>query len=277
MSTFDDDETGQVTSSPIEAYEFIGSATTWRVTSAIAAVTIDGNSYTPTAGVVRSSVVLATVKDAPTLTVQMPISHALVQHYGFQTPPRSLRCKVYRYQPTADEYIVEWDGEVTSLAPKGLMAEIRVPSALGARLGTSVPTLTIRKHCLHALYDARCRVARASFDLATTVASVSATDGRIVTVAGIGGNPDQWFRAGEIVRDSDGERRSIVDQTGAVLKLVAPFRTLANPDPVTLYAGCDHKVETCDSKFANTANFSGFSTMPKLNPFRVPLRLGGDA
>ena len=53
VSTYANDETGQATSSPIEAYEFIGSATTWRVTSAIEAVTIDGNSYTPLAGLRR--------------------------------------------------------------------------------------------------------------------------------------------------------------------------------------------------------------------------------
>lgn len=271
--SYDSDESSVATGEPQEGYEFIGSATTWRYASGLASVTIDGNAYAPLAGLRRGSISLGTTRDTPTLMVDLPITAQVVQHYAFSTPPRSLRLKVYRQQTNSAEWIVAWDGEVRGISVKGNMATVSVPSALGERLSTTLPTLTVRRHCLHFLYDARCRVARASFDLATTVASVSA-DGRTVVVAGVGGNPDDWFRAGEIVRDADSERRSIIGQTGTTLLISAPFRTLANPDAVTLYAGCDHTAATCESKFANLNNFSGCPSLPTATPFGTPLLLG---
>jgi len=96
---------------------------------------------------------------------------------------------------------------------------------------------------------------------------------RPVTLASIGIAPDQWFRAGEIVRNVDGERRAIVDQAGAVLTLAHPFRTLLNGNGVTLYAGCDHTLATCSDKFNNAVNFGGHPTVPSSNPFLTPIRL----
>jgi uncharacterized phage protein (TIGR02218 family) len=273
---YDDDESSQAAGAPIEGYEFIGSATTWRYTSHVEAVTIDGDTYTPIAGLRRSSVGLGSTNDTPVLKMALPVTSPVVQHYAFATPPRTLQLNVWRYQPVSGEWKRYWHGEVTSIAPKGPSAEVTSPSNLAARLSTNVPGLTVRTHCSHFLYDARCRVARAGFDHTTTVASVNGTDARIITVAGVGAFPDQYFKAGEIVRDSDGERRSIIDQVGAVLKVASAFRTLANPDVVTLYAGCDHTAATCETKFSNTVNFGGFPRMPKRNPFRVAITLGDD-
>lgn len=272
--TYAADEESQAAGAPLEGFEWVGSASTWRYTSAIEAVTIDGNSYTPLAGLIRSSIGVGTTQDTPTLTVTLPTSAQVVAHYAFATPPRSLTLNLYRYQAVSGEWVVAWTGEVASITAKGEVAEAVIPSALASRLSTPVPSLAIYGHCQHFLYDARCRVVRASFDLATTVASVSAS-GTTVTVAGVGGAVDHYYRAGEIVRDSDSERRSIISQIGTALIIAAPFRTIAAPNPVTLYAGCDHQHATCTAKFANLANFGGFPTMPSHNPFRVPIRLGG--
>lgn len=272
---FDDDESSQAASAPIEGYEFVGSATTWRYTSHLESVVIGGDTYTPLAGLQRGRIELGTTRDTPTLTVRLPSSTPVVQHYALASPPRSLQLNVYRLQEVSGEWKKWWHGDITAIKPAGLTAEVKCPSHLAARLATNVPGLSVLSHCNHYLYDARCRVARASFDHATTVAGVSATDGRIITVAGVGAFADQYFRAGEIVRDTDGERRTIVDQVGAILKVVAPFRALANGDAVTMYAGCDHTYATCSSKFSNVANFGGFPTMPTFNPFRVSITFEG--
>lgn len=271
MTDFATDETSRQGSAPAELYEFTGPATAYRYTSGIETVSLGGHDYEPLAGIRRTSIALGTTRDTPTLTVILPIASAVVGDYAFDEPPRSLSLKVYRYQPESDEYVIDWRGEVTSIKPRGEDAEVSIPSLLGARLGTSVPGLVVRKHCLHVLGDARCRVVMTLFDHATTVSMASGT---AVTVAGVGGADDQWFRAGEIVRDSDGERRLIIDQVGGVLEIVSPFRTLNGGDAVTLYAGCDHSAATCAAKFDNLVNFSGCATIPKFNPFRVPVRLG---
>ena len=271
MTDFATDETSREGSTPAELYEFIGPATTYRYASGIETVTLGGHDYAPLAGLVRTAISLGTTRDTPTLTVTMPVTAAVVAAYAYGEPPRSLELRVYRYQPTSDDYVIDWRGDVTSIKPRGEVAEVSIPSLLAARLGTVVPGLVIRKHCLHVLGDARCRVVMTLFDVATTV---SAASGTAVTVASVGGEDDQWFRGGEIVRDSDGERRLIVDQVGGVLELVSPFGTLNGGDAVTLYAGCDHSVATCAAKFNNVVNFSGCATIPKFNPFRVPVRLG---
>lgn len=268
-----DDEESQASGAPVEVYEFIGSATTWRYASGNVDAVVDGDTYTALAGLARSSISIGTTRDTPTLTVHLPTSAPLVGQYCFATPPRSLRLRLLRMQSVSGEWRVEWDGEVASIKAKGMMAEASSPSNLAARLSTNVPGLTLRVYCLHFLYDARCRVVAATYDHATTVASVS-SDGFTVTVSGVGAHPDNWFKAGEIVRDSDGERRSIVAQVGAVLTLASPFRTIANPNPVTMYAGCDHLFATCRSKFGNSPNFGGMPVMPQRNPFRNPIRLG---
>ena len=49
----------------------------------------------------------------------------------------------------------------------------------------------------------------------------------------------------------------------AVLTLLeAPVRTIAEGDGFTIRAGCDKRIETCGTKFANTANFRGFPHIP---------------
>jgi uncharacterized phage protein (TIGR02218 family) len=272
--TWTDDEESQAGGAPIEGYEFVGSATTWRYTSHIEAVTINGDAYTPLAALIRDNIILGGTHDSRPVKVTLPASTQLVQHYGLATPPTSLQLNIYRYQPTSNDFQIVWTGEVTGIRPKGLMATLECPSILGARLGTTVSSLTVRRFCNHRLYDARCRVLEADFDFATTVSAVS---GLSITLSGIGGHPVQWFRAGKITRDADGESRAIINQTSlpAVVTVHAPFRTLAPGDAVTLLAGCQHDTNICDTKFSNLANFGGFPTLLAFNPFDQPIKLGG--
>lgn len=44
--------------------------------------------------------------------------------------------------------------------------------------------------------------------------------------------------------------------------LEAPVRAIAGTDTFTIRAGCDKRIATCDSKFANVANFRGFPNIP---------------
>lgn len=268
MTSFADDEISQASSVPADGYEFVGSATTWRYTSGVTPITIDGNVYTPLAGLRRSLVKVGGMQDTPELTVTLPIAATVVQHYVFATPPRSLTFNLYRYQATSGGFEQQWTGEVVGINPSGEMATMTIPSAFGSRLSTNVPSGTLRKTCAHFLFDDRCRVSAAAFDFGTTVSTV---DDRTIVVASVDGHIDDYYRAGKIVRDSDGESRAIISQIGTTLLIASPFRTLAGTNPVTLYAGCDHTHTTCESKFSNLANFGGFPTMPIVNPFVAPL------
>lgn len=268
--TYEADEESVYDGEPYELFDFAGPQISYRYTSDQVAKTYDSNSYTPLAGLKRSRLGANSTRDANAILVTMPSSTTVVADYGFGVPPRSLRLRIYRIQDRSGVALTIWDGAVIGLKPRGASAEIRSSSQLAENLGTNIPSVSIQPICNHVLYDERCVVTRASFDQAATVSSVS---GYTVTVSTVGGNPDQWFRAGEIVRDTDGERRQIVDQVGAVLTISSSFRTLAGSDAVTLYAGCDHRNATCGDKFSNRANFGGHPSVPSSNPFLVPLRL----
>lgn len=278
MTTYAQDEASQADGDVTELYKFTGSATTWYYTSGIAAVTFAMHSYVPLAGLVRGPISKGSTFDARPLQVTLPTTAEIVQHYAFALPPRSLRLLVTRMQALSGESETIWDGEVTGITPNGPVAVVTSPSPLGAKLLATVPAQSIRPRCNHRLGDEHCRVdlTAAGRTTSTTVATVSA-DGYTITVAGVGGHIDHYFRAGVIVRDSDGEQRTIKEQVGTTLTLALPFRTLASPNPVTLTKGCDHTSAMCVADFDNLDNFGGFENVPRFNPHRVPIKLGRDS
>lgn len=265
---FDDDELSAHDGEPIELYEFVGSAATYRYTDSQVAQTFEANSYTP-ATISRGSIPGAGSADAGALTVRLPSTDPLVLAYGLGNPPRSLTLRLLRKQVVSGQAEELWRSSVTAPRIDGRWAEFQSPSRMADRLGATIPAVSFQRLCNHFLYDEHCRVARTDYDLATTVASVVGTT---VTVASIGGQPDAWFTSGEIVRNSDGERRMIVGQVGAVLELASPFRALSATDAVTLYAGCDHLVEACRDKFNNVVNFGGHPTVPRVDLFQINIR-----
>ena len=280
---YDDDQTGAATSDVTELYEFTGPSTVYRYTSGPASVTYGGHAYAPAAGLGRSALASTSTDDTARLTVTSAATASVVVAHGRSLAPRSLGLRVYRQQATSGETRRIWDGEVKSITSSSLtaVATITSESRVGGRMAARVPGLTVTSRCPHRLYDDRCRVNPDDFDLSTTVSSIS---GRTVTVASVGGQPDGWFgSSGEIRRDTDGERRSVITQVGAVLTLDAPFGTLNPGDAVTLWAGCDHlywkrKVGPdfaggdCITKFDNAINFGGAPAMPTINPFTAGVR-----
>ncbi len=267
---YDDDELSQAAGEPVELFEFAGSLLTWRYASGAQSVVHAGHTFSPLAGLERGGIQKASSKDSPTLTVRLPASAGVVVSHGLAVPPRSLSLTVYRYQQRSGGYVVAWSGPVTTIVPRGAMAEVKCPSLLGARLSVNVSGLALQHQCQHRLGDARCRVDLSGMTVSTTVSSVSGSN---VSVASFGGHPSQWFRAGEIVRDSDGERRTILYQAVSLV-LHAPFRELNHGDAVKLYPGCDHTEPTCRTKFTNGPNYSGFWIVPDGNPFktRIPFK-----
>lgn len=275
--TYADDVTSARSGDAIELYRFDGPQISYTHTSGTRAHTfaLDALVYAPLAGLRRSGVGASSSGDKRTLTVTMSGTCALATDYVYGTPPRSLRLRVYQLQRKSVEAVLIWDGDVTAVAAKGTEIDLRSSSQLSERLGTTVPAVSFQKLCNHFLYDARCRISRAASGLHYEPV-VSSTSGFTVTVNTLPGFTDDWFRAGEIVRDADGERRLIVGQIGTVLTLASPFRVLNAADAVTLYAGCDHRIATCSDKFNNIFNFGGHPSMLNSNPFILNIKLMRD-
>jgi uncharacterized phage protein (TIGR02218 family) len=250
-----------------EGIEIILPAVTYRIASGTRDVSIDGETFTASpAG--RDEVGVASATEENALIVTLPLSHAaIVRYLRGGIPPRQMFVNLWRRHGTDDAETL-WRGQVTSIAADtgAHVAKLRVVSSAFVQARRRLPTVTVGRGCPHILYAANtCRVSRASFVVAATVASYN---GRVVTLSTVGGNPSQWARGGELVHVASGERMTVQDQTGLDVTCQAQIQELALGDAVELYAGCDHSVAACRDKFSNMANYGGFPQLETEKPFQ---------
>ena len=265
--TFADTEVSIHDGRPIELYRFISPTTTYRYTSAGQDFDLDGEIF-QAQPIQRNALQGTSQDDSPTLDIQIAIIAEVVQDFAFQISENNLRLELLRSHGTTATTSLIWEGDVSGIGVRGRTARIRVPSRFGSSLSAPVPSVYYQSQCNHSLYDARCQVARSAFQQNTQTDTVAQT---AITVASVGGNPDQWFLGGEIVRVTDGERRLIVRQIGLNLVINFPFRTMNVGDQVQLFAGCDRTARTCRDKFSNIINFGGHPLIPLQNVFETGL------
>ncbi|MBK5911471.1 hypothetical protein CCR85_08200 [Rhodothalassium salexigens] len=136
--------------------------------------------------------------------------------------------------------------------------------------------------CRVDLFSAECGVDRRGFERHATVAAVTdgslgaVADNRVVFVDGLT-EPDGWFDYGELLWLSGGNagRRTEVRSwtaprveadgttTAGRIELWEPTaRAITAGDRLRLWAGCDKRLETCKTRFANVINFRGEPHVP---------------
>lgn len=253
--TFISQESSVEASEPREGIKIEMAAVTYRIATGTRDVTINSEVYTAYPSH-RGSIGLATTEKQDMLVVRLPMSHAVPQRWLAQgSPPKHVVISVFRQQGANYERI--WHGFVSSLGAEdgGRVALLHVPSRMTAVLERRLPTVTVGRSCPHILYDANCRVARASFKVTTTVASV---DGRVVTVASMGAHGDDWATFGELRHPSSDQSMTIYSQIGTTITMQAPIVELKVGDSVEVFAGCAHDIGECHTKFSNRVNFGGF-------------------
>lgn len=129
-------------------------------------------------------------------------------------------------------------------------------------LNAAFPRNYFLPQCNHALFDAGCGLAKATFAVAGTVDSGTVT---AITDAGLT-QASGYFAQGYVVISSGvnaGLTRSIKDFASGVLTLLYPLPAACSVgDTFTVYPGCDKTQATCSAKFANLARFRGFPYVP---------------
>lgn len=163
---------------------------------------------------------------------------------------------------------VEFRGRIGAITRKGaaFTAELRgLSEALNTEGGAS-----FRRDCAAELGDARCR-----FDLTTPGFRfdgrlLAVRDGAGLRVDGAAGVPEGWFTNG-VLEVLEGPARGLIGRIRAdrpedgarEIELWAALQALpGSGDAVRLTAGCDKRLQTCRSQFANVANFRGFPHLP---------------
>jgi Phage conserved hypothetical protein BR0599 len=159
------------------------------------------------------------------------------------------------------DFVPFWKGRQTGVSAKGnkviLQGEPKYTSQKRAGL-----RIVYESSCCNTLYEDDCKVSRAAFERFVTVTAIN---GRDITVTGLISDPDHWFTNG-MVKDTELRRYHISRQIGSVLTTFL-YPELRVGDEICIFPGCDQQRSTCINKFNNGLNFTAFADMPHKNPF----------
>ena len=274
-------ESGQ----PLELYLFKAKLGTeqYAYCSGNVEVTHLGITYYPSP-VKRGSLSVSSKASSGSLKVTVPRTNQFVLRYLSSSPPLPDELTIYRGHSSDPslEIITFWQGDVDGVQFEEDTATITL-TTLYQRLQRAIPKRTYSWACNHVLYDAGCRVGAEGNRSDALVSSIS-DDGLIVNL-----NPDpawlgttlgnrltndiKFFNGGYCkFTNTDGtiEYRTIANvsnDAGAEATLSIPINGLAVGGTLHMYAGCDHSVQTCHSKFSNVPNYGGCPFVPSANPF----------
>ena len=271
---FDTYESGQQNSQPVELYTVTVGATIYRWTSAEDDVVEAADTFT--AINISRERLTGGGRDAREkfLTITLPSDNALVSEYINAVPGVKAEVVIERTQrpDSFGETIILFEGRVASVAfeQQGRVAKVKVEPRISAT-SRPVPRFNYQGMCNHVLYDARCQVDDTDSANKLSNAPVTLEDGNEITVTGASGFTDGWFTGGFIEADGGLDHRLILDHVGDVLTLHLPFATSQTGKQVNVFAGCDHTIATCKSKFDNVINYGGFAFVPTKNIFETGL------
>lgn len=268
--TFDAQERSRELGAPIELYTFAVGPDVFRITSAEDEIAFGGNTYTPRI-VSRSSIVINPQNRAQLLTVELPSDDEFSAKYinivpGFRATLTIQR--LHRFDsPAFTDAETIFKGIVRSVAytNDGFKSKISIIPIDGA-MKRSIPRFTYQGLCNHVLFDNRCKVLETSFRYQGNVSVVS---GKTITVDGLNAAKGAGWAVGGFVTLPSGDFRLILEQATDVLTLLLPFvdETLVLNQTVSVFAGCDHTIQVCKSKFNNVVNYGGFAFVPLRNVF----------
>jgi uncharacterized phage protein (TIGR02218 family) len=152
---------------------------------------------------------------------------------------------------------------------RGRLAFVAEVRSLAHVLGQTVGR-TFQASCDAALGDARCGVNIEAPAFKGTGAVIDVLRDRAFTASGLGSFAAGWFAFG-IVEWSAGANagrrvevlsHDLVDSIAILTLLEAPVRPITATDTFLIRAGCDKRIATCSTKFANVVNFRGFPHIP---------------
>ena len=272
--TYTSQETSVEGGKPVELYRFVLGGTTYEYTSAEDPITVGALTYQPIA-IRRSDDPQGPEDRDNTLEVEMPSDNPFTALYYAVVPGLVASVTIQRFHrdDPDDELITIFRGFVTSVAfdEEGQLAKVAVVP-LASATSRPIPRFTYSALCNHVLYDARCKVLDTdpNFRITAEVTAVSIV-AQTITVNGADSKPDGWWTGGFVETAGAIDRRLILKHVGEVLTLLLPLAVNPLGSDVTIYAGCDHTITTCKTKFNNVINYGGFAFIPTRNIFATGL------
>jgi len=262
--TYDSREISLQSGEPVELYHFVRGNTHSRYTSAKAAVSYLGESWLPVL-LQRGSIDFTTEKGRNNLKLNVVRDFEIADLFRAMPPTDVILLTVHRIHTGETDGAVIWAGRVLNCEFTGSTAALNCEP-----ISTSLQRVGLRRmyqrQCPHVLYGTQCRVDKAAF---AVPAILSAVSGLTLTSATFGLYADGHFAGGYIdfVIDGNTERRFITDHTATTLTINLTLAGLVASSVIDAYAGCDHTLTICDSKFGNAENYGGMPFIPVKNPF----------
>lgn len=266
--TFDAKEISRAEGQPIELYDFALANEQFNYTSAEDEVIVGSITYVPVE-IERSSILVGAEQRQDVLTIRMPSGTEPAGRYVAIVPGQVGTLTIRRQHSTdggTPETIVIFKGVIRSVAftDDGYNAELAVVP-LTSGLGREVPRFTFQGLCNHVLYDSQCKVLQSSYQVTLTVTVV---DEATLTIPGLNAQADGYYTAG-FVQFGTTDFRLILKHVGNDVDLLLPFPSDVLNESVDVFAGCDHTIAVCKSKFNNVVNYGGFAFVPLKNIFNT--------
>lgn len=249
---------------PIELYEFVQGAVTWRFISGATELVRFGHTYVPSS-ITRDNVKQTTDTFKDSIRLTFPRDNPFSSQYIAFAPEDVTTVTIYRghFGDADEQFIVYWKGRVVGAKTSGNQVDIQCESVF-----TSIKRPGLRARfeygCRRTLYLKGCNVNRELYKLIGSILSV--TGGLTLTIVGASSQPDGFYTGGMLIT-ADGIPRFVVAHSGDSVTLSRTVPGLASGQNISLYPGCDHLKETCFNKFNNLNNFGGFPWIPIRNPY----------
>lgn len=255
--------------SPIELYEFRYSNYVYYYTSGPDPVVRSNRTYTPIP-ISRTNINGSSEAQKQELRVRAPRTIEVAEWFRVAPPSEVVTLTIYRQHDTDvdGEFIVFWSGRVLNAEwTEDHRVEFMAESAL-----TSMNRLGLKRRfgqsCPHEVYGQGCF---ANKNLHMVTATVTAVNGSTLATTAAHTEVD-WYAGGYIEWDIPNstaiEARAVWASTPDGVLTLSSFPVGLLPGmTIRAYAGCDHTLKACKTKFDNVINYGGFAFFPDKNPF----------
>lgn len=253
-------ESGQ----PVELFQFVIGAVTSRYTSAEDEITFGGNTYFPRQ-ITRTDPQQSNDERRQQIEVTLPTDDEIAARFIGIVPGELMTLTITRFHRGDSEAFILWSGKIMGAAytKQGAMCTLRGVTTESS-LARPIPHFKYQGLCNHVLFDTSCLVDKDDFKFTGMVQSAS---GNTITVPGIDSLGATWA-VGGYISSNETDFRLITHQNGDILTIMLPFHSSPVGLTVDVFAGCDHTLATCETKFSNELNYGGFPFVPTLNPFK---------
>lgn len=265
--TFNALEISEQSGEPRELYDFQVGVQSFTYTSADTDTVWLTDTYTA-AQIDRTEIEETEEISRNDLSITCPRNLPIAELFRVAPPSDVVMLQLFKLHVGDTERKLIWAGRVLGCNFEGVKAVLSCES-----IYTSMRRPGLRRQyqrsCPHVLYGGKCGVSDVAYKLTKTVLSVSGATINFVVpeISPLG----DGYLAGGFIRweESAGvyAMRAIRSHVGDVITITHPIPGLGAGATPDLYPGCDHTLDTCNSKFANSVNYGGMPYIPAKNPF----------